>query len=107
MKLTKGKIARLYKTNRQSVKKQKRNKKHRNVKNLMSLNHKQSAHLANKSMKKYKKVGGELVHYGGARPLDANEIKEFQRQLDALLNEIAVKSKEESTVLYNFEKKGI
>ena len=44
MKLTKGKIARLHKTNRQSVKKQKRNKKHRNVKNLMSLNHKQSAH---------------------------------------------------------------
>ena len=65
MKLTKGKIARLHKTKRQSVKKQKWNKKHRNVKNLMSLNQKIPSHLANKSMKKYKKVGGELVQYGG------------------------------------------
>ena len=105
MKLTKGKIARLHKTNRQSVKKQKRNKKHRNVKNLMSLNQKQSAHLANKSMKKYKKVGEELVRYGGAKTLDANEIKEFQKQLDDLLTDIGEKSKEGYETLSNFEKK--
>ena len=81
MKLTKGKIARLHKTNRQSVKKQKRNKKRRNVKNLMSLNQKQSAHLANKSMKKYKKVGEELVLYVGGKPLSTEELKVFKTQL--------------------------
>ena len=77
MKLTKGKIARLHKTNRQSVKKQKRNKKRRNVKNLMSLNQKQTAHLANKSMKKYKKVGEELVPYVGGKSLNTIEVEQF------------------------------
>jgi hypothetical protein len=105
MKLTKGKIARLHKTNRQSVKKQKRNKKHRNVKNLMSLNHKQSTHLANKSMKKYKKVGGELVHYGGGKPLNSNEIEEFKGQLQNLLAEVKERYRTDYNTLYGFERK--
>lgn len=105
MKLTKGKIARLHKTNRQSVKKQKRNKKHRNVKNLMSLNHKQSTHLANKSMKKYKKVGGELVHYGGGKPLNSNEIEEFKGQLQNLLAEVKERDRTDYNTIYGFERK--
>ena len=105
MKLTKGKIARLHKTNRQSVKKQKRNKKHRNVKNLMSLNHKQSSHLANKSMKKYKKVSEELVQYVGGKPLNPSELANFKQQLSELLTEVKRKDKSELDILYNFERK--
>jgi len=87
MKLTKGKIARLHKTKRQSVKKQKWNKKHRNVKNLMSLNQKISSHLANKSMKKYKKVGGELVQYGGEE-LNRDAIRILRADIEKTTNEI-------------------
>ena len=105
MKLTKGKIARLHKTNRQSVKKQKRNKKRRNVKNLMSLNQKQSAHLANKSMKKYKKVGEELVLYVGGKPLSTEELKVFKTQLLFFKTKINRKDRDEYKVLYEFEQK--
>ena len=105
MKLTKGKIARLHKTNRQSVKKQKRNKKRRNVKNLMSLNQKQTAHLANKSMKKYKKVGEELVPYVGGKSLNTIEVEQFVRQLDELIRQIEEASKNEHTYLSEIEQK--
>ena len=91
MKLTKGKIARLHKTNRQSVKKQKWNKKHRNVKNLMSLNQKIPSHLANKSMKKYKKGGGELVQYGGE--LSSFAIKKLREGVESVTLKIMERSK--------------